>query len=194
MRNRGYLCFAAILAIAIILAGCTTAPGAGTTAQTTAPPAPGTSGASPGPAGTTAASMQTPAKTAGLDTTIDVHRNDFACIDVTAGMGVDYLFPGQKFQIQAGPPNNQVNVNILFLDVTDNAKLLSVSPVWDEVNKVWTYAGIVPIVQWSDLAKTQTKTITIKNQGKYFLCADDRKEVGGSEAVYHVPVKFFPVP
>ena len=90
-------------------------------------------------------------------------------------------------------PDNQVNVNILLLDVTDNAKLLSVSPVWDEVNEVWTYAGIVPIVRFNDLAKTESKTITIKNQGKYFLCADDRKEVGGSDSVYHVPVKVTPV-
>jgi hypothetical protein len=45
----------------------------------------------------------TPAKSAGLDTTIDLHRNNFACIDVTAGMGVDCLFPDQKFPIQAAP-------------------------------------------------------------------------------------------
>jgi|GEM_PF-679685 len=192
-RNRGYLCLAALLVIALLLAGCTTTPGTQTTMPTAAPSVSGTSGASPGPAGSTAMQTQTPTKSAGLDTTIDVHRNDFACIDVTAGMGVDYLYPDQKFQIQVAPPANQVNVNILFLDVTDNAKLLSVSPVWNEVNKVWTDAEIVPIVQFNDLAKTQTKTITIKNQGKYFLCADDRKETGGSDAVYHVPVKFTPV-
>jgi hypothetical protein len=129
--------------------------------------------------GSTAMLAPTPAKSAGLDTTIDLHRNDFACIDVTAGMGVDYLFPDKKFQIQAAPPDNQVNVNILLLDVTDNAKLLSVSPAWDKVNKVWTYAGIVPTVQFNDLAKTESKTITIKNQGKYFLCADTGKRSAG---------------
>ena len=193
MRTRGYLCLAAILAIAFILAaGCTTTQNTpGTTVPTAAPAMPGT----PGTTGTTsnpasATTTRTPAAPAGLDTTINVHHNDYACIDVQAGMGVDYLYPDQKFQLQAAPPNNQVNVNILLLDVTDYSKLLSVSPVWDQVNKVWNYPGIVPLVQFNDLAGTQMKTITIKNQGKYYLCADDRKEIGASDAIYHVPVKF----
>jgi CheY-like chemotaxis protein len=31
---------------------------------------------------------------------------------------------------------------------------------------------------------------TIKNQGKYYLCVDDRKETGAGDTLYQVPVKF----
>jgi len=193
MRILGYITLAAILVIAcVLLAGCTSAQntGSGAPAATASATSQATPGVSQNPA--SAKTSQTSAQQAGLDTTISVHHNDFACIDVQSAMGVDYLFPGQKFLLQAAPPNGQVNVNILFLDVTDNSKLLSVNPVWDPVNKVWDYAGIVPIVQFNDLNNVQSKTITIKNQGKYFLCADDRKEIGASDAIYKVPVRMTP--
>jgi hypothetical protein len=47
----------------------------------------------------------------------------------------------------------------------------------------------VPLVQFNDVSTTQEKTVTIKNQGKYYLCADDRKESGVNDAIIRVPVK-----
>jgi hypothetical protein len=193
MRTRGYLTLAAILVIAfIMLAGCTTTQTTGTStpAATIQATSSAIAGTPQNPTG--AKTSQTSPQPAGLDTTINVHHNDFACIDVQAEMGVVYLFPDQKFLLEAAPPNNQVNVNILFLDVTDNSKLLSVTPTWNAVSKVWEYPGIVPIVQFNDLNKVTSKTITIKNQGKYFLCADDRKEIGASDAIYRVSVRMTP--
>jgi len=37
------------------------------------------------------------------------------------------------------------------------------------------------------------KTFTIKDQGKYYICVDDRKETGVNDAVFHVPVKLLKI-
>jgi hypothetical protein len=75
------------------------------------------------------------------------------------------------------------------LNVNDNARFGTVTPVWDAVQKTWTYEGIVPLVKLIDITTRQSETLTIKNQGWYFVCIDDRKESGVSDAVYNVPVK-----
>jgi predicted nucleic acid-binding Zn-ribbon protein len=103
-------------------------------------------------------------------------------------LGVDYLYPDQKYSIRVNTPGT-VNVNLLLLKVDDYDKIQTVKPVWDAVKKTWVYDGIAPLIQINDITTTQEKTITIKNQGKYFLCADDRKETGVSDTIYHVPVK-----
>jgi hypothetical protein len=125
----------------------------------------------------------------GIDTTINIHYNDYDCLDVTKELGVVYLFPDQKYTIRVSPPNNQVNVNVLLLDVGDREKIQTVKPEWNAIAKTWTYAGLVPLVQFNDVSTTQEKTVTIKNQGKYYLCADDRKESGINDAIIRVPVK-----
>lgn len=130
------------------------------------------------------------ARTAGIDTTINIHFNDFDCLDVQKELGVDYFYPEQKYVIWAASPlSGSVNVNVLFIDVSDKEKIQTVKPVWDAVAKIWVYEGLVPIVQFNDITTPQEKTITIKKQGKYYLCADDRKESGVNDAILQVPVK-----
>jgi len=103
---------------------------------------------------------------------------------------VDYLYPDQKYTIWATTPGSgNVNVNVLLLKVGDYEKIQNVRPVWDAVKKTWVYEGIAPLIQLNDISTPQEKTITIKNQGKYFLCADDRKESGVNDAILRVPVK-----
>ena len=82
-----------------------------------------------------------------------------------------------------------MNVNVLFLDTNDNLKFRETEPKWDDVAKKWEYAGLVPLAQFDDVNGPVKKTFTIKDQGKYYLCVDDRKETGVSETIYHVPVK-----
>jgi len=57
------------------------------------------------------------------------------------------------------------------------------------VTKKWEYAGLVPFAQFDDVTGPVKKTFTLKDQGKYYLCVDDRKETGVSDMIYHVPVK-----
>ena len=129
-------------------------------------------------------------KTSSLDTTIDIHFNDFYCMDIQKGFGVDYLYPDQKLTIWAtSPASGTINVNVLLLNVNDYEKIQTVRPAWDAIRKTWVYDGIAPLVQLNDISIPQEKTITIKNQGKYFLCADDRKESGINDAIFRVPVK-----
>ena len=135
------------------------------------------------------ASPQT-ARSAGIDTTIDIHSNDFNCLDVQQELGVDYLYPDQKFRVWAtSPGNGQESVNVLFIDVSDRDRIQTSPPVWDEVKKSWIYEGLVPIIQFNDVTVPRETTMTIKKQGKYFLCADDRKETGMNDAILRVPVK-----
>jgi hypothetical protein len=191
MRSDGYTALTAILLVLVIVltgaAGCT-AP-QNTDTATIAPvsaPAPAT------PAGviTTAAST----KTADIDTRIGVNFNDFSCLDVQKEMGVEYLYPDQKYTLSAASPGSGVvNVNILFLDYNDYLALREIEPKWDSLNKRWVYNGIVPFAQFDDLTLAKQKTITIKNQGKYFICVDDRKEVGLSDMIYYIPVKLLKI-
>jgi hypothetical protein len=186
MRFERYsLLFAVMIILLACVCGCTTTPNTGSgPAATTAP------GVPPSPAYTQATSAYQAAKNTGLETTIDIHYNDFYCLDIQKELGVDYLYPDQKYTIWAtSPGSGNVNVNVLLLKVGDYEKIQNVRPVWDAVKKTWVYDGIAPLIQLNDISIPQEKTITIKNQGKYFLCADDRKESGVNDAILRVPVK-----
>jgi len=181
-RSFTVLCFAMLLILLACAAGCTTnSPAPPTQAITSIP-------STPAPAGTASTAAATTA--AGIDTTVSVHFNDYACLDMQKALGVDYLYPDEKYTIWVSTPGSgTITPNLLVLDVNDNTKLLSVKPVWDSVQKTWTYEGLVPLAKLIDITTPQSKSITIKNQGHYFICIDDRKEVGVSDAIYQVPVK-----
>jgi len=183
--NRYFLLFAVLVIILACSSACTTTPNiplSPTAAVTT--PAP----ASPMAIPATPASQAT--KSGVLETTINIHYNDIYCLALHKELGVDYLYPDQKYTIWAtAPAGGTVNVNVLLLKVDDYDKINTVRPTWDAVKKTWVYEGIAPLVQLNDITTPQEKTVTIKNQGKYFLCADDRKESGINDAVFRVPVK-----
>jgi len=198
MSNRGYVFLFAGLVIALaIVAGCTTqnsspgAPAPAATAQPGTPQQPVYT-RQPGNLQQTTAPPGS-ASSGGIDTTINVHSNDYACLDLQKGLGVDYLYEDQKYTVWVGLPlNGRASVNALVVDTEDKVKMLSVPPKYDEVNKVWAYEGLVPLLQFNDITTPQQKTITIKRQGGFYLCIDDRKESGGQDIVYQVPVKFIP--
>jgi hypothetical protein len=188
MKICAYTCvFIGLLLLAACFSGCTTSRS--------------TSSVSPSPVGSSLSPVTTPSPTFSgspvatppgsgtVDTTINIHYNDFDCIDVTKEFGVTYLNPDQKYTIRVSPPNSQVNVNVLLLDVGDREKMQAVTPEWNAITKTWVYAGLVPLVQFNDVSSTQEKTVTIKNQGKYYLCADDRKESGINDVIIRVPVR-----
>ena len=189
MRFHTYIGIFAILVILLTcIAGCTqSASTTGAQKSGSSPQVPGNpliSSTSPTPAST-----QT-ALPAAIDTTIDIHSNDFNCLDVTQELGVDYLYPDQKYRVWAtSPGNGQESVNVLFIDVSDRDRIQTSPPLWDAVKKTWIYVGLVPIVQFNDVTVPKETTITIKKQGKYYLCADDRKESIMNDAILRVPVK-----
>jgi hypothetical protein len=187
MKINGYIgLFAAVVIVLVCAAGCTT------------PQTPGT--ATPASSATTAitASTQNPAatavstaaaKTGNIDTMINVHFNDIACLDVQKEMGVTYLYPDQKYKLTAASPNAAaVNVNVVVVDYNDNLILGQTKPVWDSIKKTWSYPGLVPVAQFNDITVPQEKTFTIKTQSKYFICVDDRKETGTNDIMLRVPV------
>ena len=187
MRSHLYFGIFALLVILLTcIAGCTSSQ---TTIQKT-----GTVTQTPGNPVMTATS-QTPipaqiTRSAGIDTTINIHFNDFNCLDVQQELGVDYLYPDQKYSIWASSPGtNTVNVNVLFIDIADKEKIQNIPPAWDTIKKTWIYEGLGPIVQFNDVTVPRETTITIKKQGKYYLCADDRKESGVNNDIFRVPVK-----
>jgi len=191
MRSKRYIFLFALLVIILVsVSGCTTMRNTGSgpdASVTTRAP-----GVPPVPSYTL--TQVTPAyqvtKAGSLDTTIDIHFNDFYCMDIQKGLGVDYLYPDQKFTIWAtSPASGTINVNVLLLNVNDYEKIETVRPAWDAIKKTWVYDGLAPLVQFNDISIPQEKTLTIKNQGKYFLCADDRKESGINDAIFRVPVK-----
>jgi len=189
MRFARYaLLFAVLVILLACVCGCTTVPNTGS-----GPAAPGTTtapGVPPRPSFTEVTSAYQAAKSSGLETTINIHYNDFNCLDLQKELGVDYLYPDQMYTIWAtSPGSGNVNVNVLLLKVDDFQKIQTVRPAWDTVKKTWVYDGIAPLIQLNDISIPQEKTITIKNQGKYFLCADDRKESGINDAILRVPVK-----
>jgi hypothetical protein len=186
MRFERYsLLIGVIVILFACICGCTTTPNTTPVpASTTAP------GVPPVPQYTQVTSAYQAAKNSGLETTINTHFNDFYCIDLQKELGVDYLYPDQMYTIWAtSPGSGTVNVNILFLKVDDYEKIQNVRPNWDTVKKTWVYDGISPLIQLNDVSVPQEKTITIKNQGKYYLCADDRKESGINDAIFRIPVK-----
>lgn len=188
MRIRYYaFVFVGLVFLASCFSGCVTPRSSGggpqppvestyTLVKTTSPPLTGS------PATTQAAGGI-------IDTTINIHFNDFDCLDIQEGLGVVYLNPDEKYRIRVSPPGNPVNVNLLLLDVGDLERIQVVKPEWNTVTKTWDYPGIVPLLQFNDISITAEKTVTIKNQGKYYLCADDRKESGINDAVIRVPVR-----
>lgn len=174
----GYL--AVLLLLAVLAAGCTT---------------PQATPATSAPTSAAAATSEFPAttsaiRTADIDTTINVHYNDFACLDVQKELGKTYLYPDEKFRISAASPGvSGVNVNVVFLDENDQLGVRQIKPTWDGVQKKWMYEGIVPLVQFDDITNPVEKTFTIKTQSKYYICVDDRKESGVNDIMLRVPVK-----
>jgi len=124
-----------------------------------------------------------------VDTTINIHFDDFDCLDIQKELGVVYLNPDEKYAIRVSPPSYPVNVNLLLLDVGDMEKIQIVEPEWNTITKTWDYEGLVPLLQINDVSTTVEKTVTIENQGKYYLCADDRKEPGVNDVIIRVPVQ-----
>jgi len=185
MKLREYgLLFAVLVILLACMSGCTTTQKAGSAAPVATTAAPATPASTQVPSATLAATSR------GIDTTIDILYNDFDCLDVQKEMGADYLYPDQVYNVWAiSPGSGTVNVNILLLTASDYQKILTVRPAWDTIKKTWVYEGIAPLVQLNDITTPQEKTLTIKTQGKYYLCADDRKEAGTNNAIFHVPVK-----
>lgn len=182
---RYYVLLAVLVLFLAVMAGCTTpqqqtpaatqAPSQATAAQQTyqAPP-------------TTRAA----ASTADLDTTIKVQFNNYACINVGDYLGVTYLYPDDKFKLEASSPGaNTINVNVLFVDENDQLAFRQAKPQWDGVHNKWVYESVVPLVQFDNIATPVEKTFIIKKQSKYYICADDRKEAGAQDITYLVPVK-----
>jgi hypothetical protein len=182
MKIHGYFVLFAILALALAFAaGCTTSQQT-TTATQALPAAPQVTYQAPATAAARGG--------ADVDTTIRVRFNDLACINIGDNLGVTYLYPDQKFKLEAASPGaGTVNVNVLFVDENDQLALRQAKPQWDVVRKTWVYESLVPLAQFNDITTPVDKTFTIKRQSKYYICADDRKESGSQDITYHVPVK-----
>jgi hypothetical protein len=182
MKIPGYhVIFAVLVLLLVIAAGCTTPQN--TNAATQAPTA-AAQQTSQAPPATRSASA------ADIDTTILVHFNDLACINVQDLLGTTYLYPDQRVKLEAASPGaNTIDVNVLFVDENDQLKLRQAKPKWDTVRKTWVYDGPVPLALFTDITTPVEKTFTIKTQSKYYICADDRKESGTNDIVYRVPVK-----
>jgi len=177
--------FAVLVILLACASACTTIPNTGLT-----PTSPATTAVPATPPVIQTASAVPTLTRVGLETTVNIHYNDYLCLNLPKELGVDYLYPDQKYTIWANSPGSgTVNVNILLLKVDDYDKLQTVRPSWDAIKKTWVYEGIAPLVQLNDISSPQEKTITIKNQGKYYLCVDDRKESGVNDAIFRVPVK-----
>jgi hypothetical protein len=183
--SRYYVLLAVLVLFLAVVAGCTTPP----------PQAPVTTQA---PSATTAAqatyqptsSATRSSSAADVDTTIRVRFNELACMNVGEELGVTYLYPDQKFKLEAASPGaNTINVNVLFVDENDQLALRQAKPQWDGVHNKWVYESVVPLVQFDNIATPVEKTFTIKKQSKYYVCADDRKEAGTQDITYLVPFK-----
>ena len=181
MKIHGYFVLCAMLVLMLAAAaGCTTPQKTDTATQ--APPA--------APQATYQAPATAAARGTDIDTTVRVRFNDLACVNVGDYLGVTYLYPDQKFKLEAASPGaGTVNVNVLFVDENDQLKLRQAKPQWDTVKKTWVYEGIMPLAQFFDITTPVEKSFTIKTQSKYYICADDRKESGVQDITYHVPVK-----
>jgi len=186
MKIHGYFVLIAALVILLaVAAGCTTPqqPAAATQAPQTQAQQATVQQAAP-----TAAAVRT--SSAALDTTINVHRNELVCIDIQERMGIDYLYPDQQFRLEvssAGP--GTINPTISLVDKNNEFRIREVERHWDMVQKTWVYDGVVTVIRLSDITKQTQKEFRIKEQGKYYLCADDRGETGSTDTVYQVPVR-----
>ncbi|MEN6394945.1 MAG: hypothetical protein ABFC78_00480 [Methanoregula sp.] len=197
-----FLSFVGIAVLVVIfacVAGCATTTSVPGAPATTAVPGAATTSSVPGTGSPAPVSPSTATKTAapvvttavyGIDTTVSVHYNDFACLNIPKALGVDYLYPGEKYTIRVtSPGSGTITPNLIVLDVTDYSKLQTSKPTWDSVQKTWVYSGVVPLRKLIDIASPQSTTLTVEDQGYYYICIDDRKETGTSDAVYQVPVK-----
>ena len=173
---------AVLLVLLACTAGCSTPQNAGPVPQ---PPV--TTAAAPI---TAAPAPVTVAKTADVDTIVNLRFNDMTCLDVQKEIGKEYLYPDQKWQLFVSPPaNSRANVNVVFVDENDSLRLRQTKPVWDTVKKIWVYEGIVPLAQFNDVTVPVDKSFTIKTQSKYYVCIDDRKETGIDDSMIRVPVR-----
>ena len=176
-----------IVAVLVVLLACA----AGCTSTSSSPTATARVTTASGPSGAPVTTLVTGTTAqSGLDTTISVHFDDYACLNIPQALGADYLYPDENYTVWVTTPGSgTITPNLLVTDVNDHAKLGTITPTWDSVHQTWTYPGIVPLVKLIDITSPQSTTLKIKNQGWYFLCIDDRKETGTSGAVYQVPVK-----
>ena len=183
MKIPGYIVLIAVLVVILaIAAGCTTPQQAPAATQAPATAAPQQTYAAP--------AATRPASSAAIDTTVNVRFNELSCINVQEILGTDYLYPDQKFKLEAASPGaNTIDVNVLMVDENNQLKLRQAKPQWDVVQKTWVYDGVVPVVKFIDITTPVEKSFTIKTQSKYYICADDRKESGTKDIVYRVPVK-----
>jgi hypothetical protein len=174
--------FSLFMVLLLFTAGCTSPQKGGDTPAPPGTAAPGTPQPGTAPATTTSS-------TTGISTTIGVRYNDFTCLNIPDQLGVTYLYPGQNVTLTASPPaKGGINVNVLILDANDQTGLQEIKPKWDIVQKTWVYTGIVPLIQLNDVTGTIKKTAAINTLHVYYLCVDDRKESGTSNAIYQVPV------
>ena len=85
-----------LIAVMVFLLACV----CGCTMTPNTAPVPVSTSAAPGvppvPSYTQVTSAYQAAKSSGLDTTIDIHFNDFYCLDLQKTLGVDYLYPDQS--------------------------------------------------------------------------------------------------
>jgi hypothetical protein len=187
MKIYGY--FVLIAAFVILLAaaaGCTTPQQPAAATQ-----APEAQQATVQQAAPTAAPVRS-VSSAALDTTINVHRNELVCLDIQEQMGTDYLYPDQKFRLEVSSAGaNTINPTITVVDKNNEFRIREVERQWDGVKKTWVYDGVVTVVRLSDITKPAQKEFTVKDQGKYYICADDRGETGSQDTVFQVPVKLF---
>lgn len=183
MKTPWYFVHVAVLVLLMaIAAGCTTSQQQ-TPASSLAPTVAPQVTYQTAPAASTAGA-------ADIDTTIRVRFNDLACISVQDLIGTTYLYPDQKFTLEAASPGTgTINVNVLFVDENDQLALRQAKPQWDTIHKTWVYESLVPLVQFNDITTPVEKTFTIKRQSKYYICADDRKESGLNDITFLVPVK-----
>jgi hypothetical protein len=186
MKIHGYyVIFAVLVVILAVAAGCTTPQQAPAATQAPATQAPQ---ATVQQAPSTATAVKT--SSAALDTTINVHRNELVCISVQDNIGMDYLYPDQKFRLEASSAGaNTINPTIVLVDKNNEFRIREVERQWDNVQKTWVYDGVVTVIRFSDIASTAQKEFTVKDQGKYYICADDRGESGSQDTVYQVPVR-----
>ena len=184
MKISGYVFFAALVVFLAIAAGCTTPQQPPAATQAPSAPAVQQTAAPQVPVATRSASA------AALDTVINVHRNEQVCVDVQEQMGVDYLYPDQKFRIEVSSPGTgAINPTVVLVDKNNEFRIREVERNYDNVQKAWVYDGVVTVIKFSDISKSPQKEFTIKDQGKYYICADDRGESGSVDTVYQVPVK-----
>jgi hypothetical protein len=113
-----------------------------------------------------------------LEETYIAQYNNWYCADLQEALGQPYIDPDEKYKIVVSSSTPPVwgHTNILIVDNTDYLKFRTISPRWDDINKKYVYAGIVPVVQFNDVMSERSKSFSVENMGKYFLCLDDRQD------------------